>query len=462
MKYSLENNGLLRKLKSRLTDSFIVWFLLSVFMLTTADEWKDWRGSNTPFIHDVDQYYCYLPALFVHHDLKFNFENGYWLVAAPNGQRVPQRTMGMALLYSPFFLVAHFISRISDLPATGYTELYASWVYFGTILYSIIALFFLRLALRYFFSERVTALTLAVIFLGTNLLYYTLGWGEMAHSYLFLLFCMLIYFTIRWHRDQRVLYIALIGLLGGLITLIRPTEALILLIPIIYNVYDKQSLRAKLQLLAGNKVQLLIASLLFFLPLLPQFIYWKILTGSWLFYSYGSTEPFFFNDPKILEMLFSYRKGWLLYTPVMVFALAGMILLRKYAKAFLICVPLFFILSIYVLSSWWCWWYGGAFGMRALVQSYSIFAFPLAAFFTWLLDRRVKFIVLILMMVPFVRLNTFQSWQYKQVIMHWDAMSKDSYWMIFGKKGVPDKDRERYEAALDPPDYESARTGVRR
>ena len=67
----------------------------------------------------------------------------------------------------------------------------------------------------------------------------------------------------------------------------------------------------------------------------PQMIYWKEMTGRWLYFSYGSDERFFFGDPAIIKGLFSYRKGLFIYTPLLLFAFAGVISL--WLKTFAAC-----------------------------------------------------------------------------------------------------------------------------
>ena len=67
------------------------------------------------------------------------------------------------------------------------------------------------------------------------------------------------------------------------------------------------------------------------LPLIPQMVYWKLHTGNLLFYTYGE-EKFFWNDPKVLEGLFSFRKGWLVYSPLMLLSLTGIFVNNQIIK----------------------------------------------------------------------------------------------------------------------------------
>jgi hypothetical protein len=212
--------------------------------------------------------------------------------------------------------------------------------------------------------------------------------------------------------------------------------------------------------LFAHPLKLLLAILLFIIPMIPQAIYWKIITGNWFFYSYPG-EKFFFDNPKLFDFLFSYRKGWFVYTPMMILAVAGLFYLRKFAKEWMFILPITLIVVLYVLSSWWTWWYGGGYGMRAMIQFYAFLAFPMAALFEHMQQSTPLKWSRNLIVVAFIWYSLLQSYQYKKVYIHWDSMSKDTYWLIFGKKSLTQEELDRYDSTLDPPDYELAKQGIR-
>ena len=208
---------------------------------------------------------------------------------------------------------------------------------------------------------------------------------------------------------------------------------------------------------------------------LPQMIYWKIRTDHLMFFSYGSAERFFWTDPQIMNLLFSYRKGWFVYTPVMLFAVAGLIfILKQKTNGFKLPILIYMAINIYMLSCWWCWWYGGGFGMRALVQAYALLAIPLAAFYQYVFSFEFKKqlfvplvkIVTIVLLSGFLCLNILQTYQYDhpagQKLMHYDSMSKAAYWRIFGKFSLSDEDYAKYWSELSPANYDGALKGERK
>jgi hypothetical protein len=196
----------------------------------------------------------------------------------------------------------------------------------------------------------------------------------------------------------------------------------------------------------------------FILVWIPQFLYWHKITGSYFYFSYGDRAWFFFNDPQIINVLFSYRKGWLLYTPVMLFSLIGIPFLIKYWKEAFLPVLVFTMLNIYIISSWCFWWYGGSYGLRALIDSYGILAFPFAAFVKWLLEQKilVKTIVLFLFLF-FISHNIFQIAQFRNGAIHYISMTKKAYWESFGKL----KPTPQFYKFLEFPDYKGVEEKIR-
>ncbi|MBS1635957.1 MAG: hypothetical protein JST26_08530 [Bacteroidetes bacterium] len=452
-----------RKLR---TPSVFVFWAIVVFSALTFKFWINWCPS--PFTNDVDQYYSYLVAKFIHNDLNFKFPHHYWLIEAPNGQLVPKVTMGMAIMYLPFFVIGNNIAYAFDYNGEGYSAPYMWCIHLGSILYVLIGLWYCRKTLLHYFSEWITALTMVLLLFGTNLFFYTYKESEMPHSYLFLLFSLFVYHVVRWQHSGRLKHVYIFAFIAGFISLIRPTECLVLLFPLLINVATFRDFKDRLAFLAGLKWKLLLIILLFIIPILPQLIFWKVQTGQFFFFSYGSQEGFFFRDPKFYSVLFGYRKGWLLYTPIMWFSVLGMVwMFFKWRKMFF-AVTVYFLVNLYLISSWWDWGYGGAYGMRALVHSYALLVIPFAFFIRsfimlgkQLILKIVSTLVILSVGAFFCYLTIFQTWMFKNSLMHWDSMTREAYWFVFLKKDFTGGDRVYLETLFKHPDYEAMRQGKR-
>jgi hypothetical protein len=433
-------------------------------LIVTNFNIKRWKEANV-IDWDITSYYGYLPAFFIHHDLKLDFIKGkedeyknkhqYWPETAPNGGKVIKTTMGMAIMYSPFFFVAHTVAKIKGYEIDGFSEPYEKYIHLSSIFYLLIGLIFLRKILLRFYDDWVVALVVLVTVLGTNLFFYSTTEAAMSHAYNFSLIAAFMYFSFSWHDNQKIRTSIYIGLIGGMIVLIRPINIIVFLVPLLYNVKNLKEFKSKITFFFKQWKHLFIIGILGFLILLPQLLYWKYITGNFFFNSYVG-ERFYFSNPHILEGLFSYRKGWLLYTPIMIFACIGFFMLyKKYRAVFWFCF-VFTILNIYLLFSWWAWWYGGGFGMRAMIDSYSILAFPMAAFYQYLANKKRVLGTALFLTLGLVALNLFQTAQYRTGAIHWDGMTKDAYWASFGTLKIKE---ESYWELINSPDYDKAREG---
>lgn len=404
----------------------------------------------------------YLPALFIYHDPGFAFvkdlpaaeKEKYWIHETPTDKFVGRMPVGMAVAYTPFFLLGHVSAFISGAPLTGFSTPYQFWIAYTGFFYLLFGLIFLRKVLLTYFSEKVTAAVLFCVTLGTNLYYYSIVEGAMSHATLFGLFSIYLYCIIRWHSSFRTKYIVGLALSLGMATVIRPTSALAGIIFLLYNLSSAVSLKEKAEIIKQNFQQLLLIPLIMLLLALPQLIYWKVYTGHFFYYSYIN-ERFFFDHPHILQGLFGFRKGWFIYTPIMLTAVMGIALMKRYCKPLLTAILVFFAINIYVVFSWWCWWYGGSFGARALIESYAFLAMPMACFFTWASRRVYLLSCVIAFSVACIALNIYQVFQYKYGVMPPDSMTARAYVKIFGKMEVQ-KDIKSYTCE---PDYAKAMKG---
>lgn len=451
--------------KKLATPSIAAIVLMGLFSLFTFELQMRWIGH--PFHNDVDQYYSYLVAQFIHHDFSFHFPHQYWLIESPIGDMIPKVTMGMAMFYFPFFVIGNNIAYLYGYDPLGYSAPYAWSIHFGTLLYVFVGFWYMRKTLLLFFSEWVSAVTMLLILFATNLFYYTYREGEMTHSYLFFLFSLFFYHSIKWHFTRHFRYLCYISIIGGFVALIRPTEILIFLIPLFYQVNSGSTVMGKLRELAQLKWKLLILVVLFVLPLIPQFLFWKSFADQYLFFSYGSNEGFFFTDPKIYSVLFGWHKGWFIYTPLVFFIVAGLLMMWFRWKQMALPLTIYLLLNIYIVSSWWDWGFGGAFGMRALVQTFAFLAVPLAFFIKWTfsisqLKIRIPVIVVTgLTYLFFITLNLVHVSQARNSVLHWDSMTKEAYWFIFFKTKYTPEEREHLKALLSKPDYNAMRKGQR-
>jgi hypothetical protein len=314
-------------------------------------------------------------------------------------------------------------------------------VAYGCLLYILLGILLLRRVLLHFFDERWTALVLALVVLGTNFLHLAAWDGTLlTHPLLFTLYVLLVLATIRWHAQPHWRHALLIGLSGGMIALVRPPEAVVMLVPLLWAMHGTEARRRKWRLWRTHPVHLLLAVSVFGLMLLPQLIYWKAMTGAWITNSYANNpgEGFDLWQPHLRPFLASFRKGWFIYTPLMLLAVAGIPLLRRRHAELLWPLAAVLILHLWVSASWTTWWYaGGSFSARSMVPLYALLAVPLGLMIHSAMQWRMLRSPVILLVAALVLLNLFQTWQWKQGIISKERMTRAYYFAVFGRTAVP-------------------------
>lgn len=442
--------------------SLLTIFFIGIFCVCSCHFFVHWGLDNHPFKNDINQYYSYLNALFIEHDLTFkNNLNGYWLIETPTHHFVPKVTYGMAFFYSPFYLLAKLFSGVNY---TGYEAVYTWMIHFGCIAYILTGLWFTRKTLLVWFNETVTSIVMLSLFFGTNLFYYTVSESESVHGILFFLISFFLYHVMKWYRFGSKKNFLVFSLVAGFICLIRPTECLVLVFPLLIGVLTFKDFKVKFQNIAKSKLLFFGGLILFILPLFPQMLYWKMQSGSYLFFSYGNSEGFFWKDPQIINVFFSYRKGFFVYTPIMIFSICGFIFLYKKNKELFYPILLYFLLNSYLICTWWDWAFGGSFGMRALVQVLAVLIIPFACFIQWIFEKNTTILLKLstyLIISFFCFLNVFQSNLYKHGIINYDGMTKEAYWFTFLKKTYSKDDLLYLETLVKHPNYDAMKQGKR-
>ena len=312
-------------------------------------------------------YYAYLPALFIDHDLGMNrlverlpddgaISDSLHLVPA-TGAYLDKYPAGMAVMTSPFFLVAHAIARVCGLRADGFSSIYQLAVQCAAITYGLAGLMAMR-ALLLRFSER-TELALCAILFGTPLFHYLTYDACFSHACSWFLVAAFALRTVQWVDDgPRLRTTFELALIAALIPLVRPTNAIALLFfPLYFVLRGRRDLRVLVPLALAAAVCFAACGGL-------QIAYFLRVTGKPFVFSYTG-ESFHFLAPKPLNVLFGLKKGLFFWSPVLLFATIG---LWRSARAikWACLVPLG--LELWVVASWWSWWYGGGFGHRAFVE----------------------------------------------------------------------------------------------
>ncbi|HBZ68154.1 MAG TPA: hypothetical protein DEO70_15080 [Bacteroidales bacterium] len=427
---------LFKKSLPGLTISFIVMVVITVSSNLHWGGDKNWTGIVEA---DARGYYAYLPAVLIYHDLNFTFVDSLekvkykgvhyyeYRTGTPSGRIINKYYSGTAVAQLPFFLAAHALAPIFGYPADGYSKIYMISVNLAAIFYLCIGLIILNSILKKFGVVGTNrSLTMLAIVFGTNLFYYTIGEPGMSHVFSFAFVNLWIWVVLKMFCSEYLRWVVVFGAVTGMIALIRPVNLLVLfMIPFLAG--DRGQLTRFLKKLFRS-LYILPALTIFILVAGLQLLIYRLSSGGWWVYSYGD-EGFNFLSPHIFDFLFSYKKGLFLYTPMAMVCLAGAIMAWRYNQFRLIAYMSFMAILIYVMASWWNWWYGGSFSTRVLTEFLAMLAIPLAL---WLQNTSGKRRAWLLGVVIFlVVVCQIQTYQYRYMLIHWEEMTCERYWDVF-------------------------------
>lgn len=425
--------------------SLSVWSIVFTAIVTLVClaniRWAKPEYQQHTIISDGKGYYAYLPAIFIYHDLNYGFfekidldeyynPNHYYEYWLPyENTRINKYYCGTAVMQLPFFLSAHAITHITHEKADGYSKWYQISVGLAAFFWVLFGLYYLDKLLRlYNISATHRSIVILASFFGTNAFYYTIVEPAMSHVYSMALVSFFAYFSKKYFITNNVSILPWIALSLGFIVITRPVNVLVVLIwPFLAgNLYE--FLKGITKIYSSPK-WLFGALLLFFAVISIQCGLYKISVGKWWVYSYRD-EGFYFLDPHFFDMLFSYRKGLFLYTPMYLLSLGGLYFVWKNSKYSAISWLIFFVVTNYVLSSWWIWYYGGSFSSRVYIEFIPIFMILLGVLLRDI-GMGWKRNMLVFSMFLLVILCQIQTYQYRYYQIHWSDMDKNRYWDVF-------------------------------
>ncbi|MFA9391916.1 MAG: hypothetical protein ACERKD_19060 [Prolixibacteraceae bacterium] len=407
---------------------------------------------------DVLGYYLYLPAVFIYDDPmlddpgwleKLNEEKdltGTLYMVSTNDEGEPMFffLMGMSLFYLPFFLIANILATPLGFAADGFSLIYQYALVIGCIIYTLIGLFYFRKNLRHFFSEWITSLVLLIVVFGTNYIVHLTIKNLEPVTVLFMLVNIILWNTIKWHQSYQFKNLLSIGVGITLMGMTKPSEVMIVFLPLLWNVITWDDFKQKLALIWQKRLSFLMVIGLCVVVASPQILYWWFKTGHLIYDSYknpGVGLDIF--TPHIFDVLFSYRKGWLLYTPVMIFSIVGFVFMYRKNRPVFLAILVYSVISFWIIASWTEWWYGAGFSNRPMITLYPLLGITLGYFLQFL--QRVKkrwSIPISLSIVFFIFLNQFQWWQARNYIIDLYRTNKAYYWATFLKTKVTAEDKE--------------------
>ena len=387
-------------------------------------------------------YYSYLPALFIYGDysqefVKNKISKHYKNSGIPeymqmiDNKPVDKYFFGTAVLMYPFFMTAHLLSFYFNQPADGYSILYQYFIGLSAVFYIFMGIYFCDKLLRLYGANTYKSIFIcALLVFGTNIFFYAVVESTMSHAFSFAMIAAFLFYSKKIFESEKPKYLIPAFLTLALVILIRPFNLMIILaLPFLAG--SLQKLQIGFRLLIRNYILTLTGSILAFLVISLQFIMWYKQCGHFIVYSY-TYERFYFNKPNILNVLFSYQKGFFIYTPLFFLSLFGFIYLYRKNRFSATSLFLLLLFLVYVMSCWHQWFYGASFGFRPLIDYFPLFALLLLFAIDLFRQKYFRKIFFILCLFT-IYINQVQAYQYRRFIFHWYYMSEYKYWRVFLK-----------------------------
>ncbi len=301
------------------------------------------------YASDEIQFFSYLRSLWFDRDVSFDneyrqfhdsgvagdalFRETFLERTSATGLRLNFGTIGSALLWSPFYAVADLGVRAwaaagsSRDAADGYSPAYIAAVCVASAIYG-----WLALVISWMCARRVLGLagldvgwpaTLAVwaVWLGTPLVFYMYVAPVMSHAPSAFAVACFVFAWLHVRRDWSAGGLVLLGALAALMTMVREQDAFFAIGPAVDLVVWMGATR-RWRVLTG----LAAGAGSFAVAFLPQALSYLALNGR-IGPSQVTSRKMSWSSPHAWDVLASPAHGFLLWTPLAVFALAGLAVL---------------------------------------------------------------------------------------------------------------------------------------
>jgi hypothetical protein len=272
-------------------------------------------------------------------------------------------SIGVAILQAPSYLI------VLSTGAEAFSRPYHLAVLVTGIILGWIGILLLIASMRRFGLDGVRSAVFSIlIFLATNLFYYTVDSPGYSHVYSFFAFGLLVYLSVT--KDLSKLGVRLaIGLALSMVFLLRAFNlpfALLLMLAVLH-------LRGVIFWPLGLPMirKFGVIGLPILLALVLHLFLNSLMTSDVVLDTYQGESFTNLTKPRLLEVLFSTRNGLILYSPVWIMLLLGVLLNRGRVKWLPTAV---FIGLIYLYASWWNWELGCAFGYRGIAEYAGVFS----------------------------------------------------------------------------------------
>lgn len=391
----------------------VTWLFFVFFFFSSALYTLHTFKAKSILWGDTRYYFAFTRSLVINHNLNFDdiaFLPGVGFpnppVYSPITNRIENKfSPGAPLLWIPAFVVGQLGSSIEVAVthhqpiAAGYSWLTQWLVGVSTVGFSVLGSVVLFQTLRSRFGKKIALLTVAILWLTTQLFFYTSLDPFNSHSASFLFAALLFWASCRWLFSQKPLQFwqaLVLGLIAGWLALIR-NQDIIFCLPLGFVILSQQ--KTYLQ----NVLKATLFALAALAPLLIQLNFTHYLYGQ---YSSGyllGGEGLHWFQPDFARVLLSQGNGFFFFAPIVFFLLWGLVMAARH-KDLIAWVGLgSFVLAAYVIACWGPEIVGGPYGSRMFTSTLPWLGYGGAVMLKkYWADRRARRLILLLIFSCFL------------------------------------------------------------
>jgi hypothetical protein len=403
------------------------------------------RGyADSPIRSDGFSYYVFLPSAFIYGDLSLDALSRDWYGGAypgfsairkwpTTGRWLDAVPVGIALMTMPFFLVAHLLSWWSNLPRDGFSFYYQHAAGLAGLTYFLAGLALVRQVLRRHFSDGVVLATLVTLTWGTNLFHYGVFDATFSHAFSFFLVALWLVVVERWWQRPSTATSAALGAVGGLIVLVRHTNAIFLVVPVLYGLSRWRDLPVRMTALVDRVRPLAIATVVAASFVVPQLVLYRWATGAWLVNPYQLIGQGFSvgSSLHVTDVLFSAQKGLFFWSPALLLAVLGAVVAHAWSRGIVWATAAVFAAQTLLYASWSNWQLGGSYGHRGFTDALALAAPMIASAYAWASARPRMRAIVAAFATAAVVLSIVQMIQYWIGIIPFDGTTWPQYRTLF-------------------------------
>lgn len=382
-------------------------FFISILIFSIVIFVAHTKVTKNAIFADGRFYFAYTRSWVIDRDM--NLVNDFELLGIKpslnwRGLAINTFSPGSAILwFFPYLNIDNFLKLV--LPQrVGLEYIYQFTVGFMNIFLGIMGLYLLYLVLRKYFGNNISLFSILTLFTTTNLLFYIAVEPINSHANSFFISALIIYYLFVKIKKISFKDAFILGILSGFAGAIRTQDILIVLVPAIF-IFWKIEKKLKMQVMYSI---LLIAGL--FIGFLPQIYLWKLFFNFFLPYP-GWGYGFSFANPHIIHVLFNSQNGLLTLTPSIITALIGLFLFRKNQRWISFVGIFYFLIQLYLISSWRDYTQGGSFSIRMLITTYPFLSFGYG-FIQKKFNQRIGFNYTIALIAIFFLINSLLITRY--------------------------------------------------